>query len=181
MSTLTYVDFRGIWLREARSLEGHPAVRAALQALSNEWESMAEFHLADASPEFMVQERAEYALRLATFPVKKFDWSWLVHQYEPDQLAPLQLAVCQEKFPHDSWEVLHRFEHYVVTNAKRTLVCDVIHCDSLSAAASLTLAGQPGVAGSEEAVRFMEGRVARERAVADELEKLVTDYQAGNS
>jgi hypothetical protein len=166
MKKISFVNFHEFWRNEASALAELPLVAEALDRLEKFWEEIAQYQ----------QAKAEYELRLAEFKARAFDWPWLIESFEPIDLAALQLAVCQEKFPEEAWEILSHDEDAVVTNSSRSLVCDMHHSDSLSPEACLGLAGDPNFAGLEEAAVVIKKRAAKQEAVAKELAGLLAKY-----
>jgi hypothetical protein len=172
MSKPTYVNFRGIWELEGRNLRARAPVAEAVETLRQFWEDIINFHYDEGFPDSA--KRAE--MTLANFDEKVMECDWLLSTYEPSDVASLELAICREKFPRDTWEEFELNEHHIVVNASRTLVCDLFLCEKISASSNLALGGVPGAKETDESVQFVEARLAQSQAALAKMKELVAKH-----
>jgi len=82
----------------------------------------------------------------------------------------LSLAIAQNLYESQTWEIVEGQSHAVITNSERSMVFDLKYFDQMSALASLLYADDTVVIGNEEAEK--EHLLFRHKKLAEDLRRI---------
>jgi hypothetical protein len=180
-----HFDIRHAWQYDLPRCLKDPDVSDALLQLYARWVDIAEFKREEIEEDDPELAQQEFADDLRSGIANLFDWTWVIRQFESDQIVEVELALCEVVLPEHEWEIVESNEHAVVANRERTLVADMVLCDRIPAAASLLYAGDESFASDPSIDRalaeFINGKVAQiEWSLAKAKEDLERAIEADN-